>query len=350
MVFYILCNSDYLMAKSYGNYYIKLMINNTYQELRNSVLDKKKKISSYVKSKYSKTEKVSRKPDWLKVPLPSGDNFKETKQELRKNKLWTVCEEANCPNLSECWTHKTATMMILGGTCTRACRFCNVDTGNPKGYVDKEEPLNASKMVEKMGLKYIVITSVDRDDLPDFGSSHFANVVREVKRNHPDTLVEVLIPDFDGHEESMHTLGKSEPFVIAQNIETVKSLTKRVRDPRAGYEKTLGCLSFYKKNYPHISTKSSLMLGLGETKNEIVECLKDLRSVGVNIITFGQYLRPTKMHLPVEKYVTPEEFEYWKKIAYEIGFDFVASGPLVRSSYKAADYLDHLKSKGIWKH
>tara|TARA_B100000925_G_scaffold8886_1_gene6343 strand:- start:6380 stop:7360 length:981 start_codon:yes stop_codon:yes gene_type:complete len=323
------------------------MENSFYTQQRDKIIEKKKKANLYAKTKRS-DEVYQRKPEWLKVPLPSGDNYKNVKKDLREKKLWTVCEEASCPNLSECWSKKTATMMILGGTCTRACKFCHVDTGNPKGFLDKSEPQNAADMVGTMGLKYIVITSVDRDDLKDFGAGHFAEVVTKVNSLHPETLVEVLIPDFDAVEEHMHTLAKSNPFVVAQNVETVKRLTRRVRDPRAGYEKTLSCLDFYKKNYPHISTKTSIMLGLGETKDEVISCLKDLRGIGVNIVTFGQYLRPTKNHLPVENYLTPAEFDEFKSISYEMGFDFVASGPLVRSSYKAADYLDHLEKKGLW--
>jgi lipoyl synthase len=306
---------------------------------------KKKKLNLSI-GKESEKKKLERKPDWLRVDIPSGDNYKEVKENLRDKKLWTVCEEASCPNLSECWSHKTATMMILGGTCTRACKFCHVDTGNPQGVIDYNEIENASKMVSTMSLKYLVLTSVDRDDLPDFGAGHFANIVNRINKDHPETYTEVLIPDFNAVEEHMHTLAKSNPFVIAQNVETVKRLTHVVRDKRAGYEQTLKCLDFYKKNYPHISTKTSLMLGLGETHDEIIETLKDLRAIGVDIITFGQYLRPTMRHLAVEKYYKPQEFEDYKKIAYELGFEFVASGPLVRSSYKAHDYLEHLRSKG----
>ena len=312
---------------------------------RDEVLLKKKRAAEYARKK---NVLHTRKPDWLKVPLPKGDNYQEVKKELRKKELWTVCEEASCPNLSECWDKKTATMMILGGTCTRACKFCHVDTGNPKGVVDKNEIENAAKMVDTMGLRYLVVTSVDRDDLNDFGAGHFADVVNAISERHPNTLVEVLIPDFDGISEHMHTLAQSNPFVIAQNVETVKRLTSKVRDKRAGYEKSIECLKFYKENYPQISTKTSLMLGLGETIDEVKECLHDLREVGVNIVTFGQYLRPTANHLPVERFVPPEEFDYLKDYAYSLGFDFVASGPLVRSSYKAGDYLDYLEEKGLW--
>lgn len=291
-----------------------------------------------------------KKPEWLKVKLPSGEdfqNYKEIDQSLKEKKLFTVCQEASCPNIGECWSKKTATMMILGDTCTRACKFCDVNTGNPKGFVNAHEVDQASEMVKVMSLKYLVITSVDRDDLFDFGSTHFANVVKRIANDHPAVKVEVLIPDFLGIEEHMHTLAKSNPFVIAQNIETVKRLTHPVRDRRASYETTLKCLKFYKENYPHIHTKSSIMVGLGETMEEIIETLKDLRSVGCDIVTIGQYLRPSKRHLPIVRYYSPEEFNKIKEIAYELNFNFVASGPLVRSSYKASDYLEHLKKMGV---
>lgn len=313
-----------------------------YDKEKERVLEKKKRAVATLKV----TATREPKPEWFKVRLPSGDNYVETKKALREKKLWTVCEEASCPNIGECWSTKTATIMILGGTCTRACKFCHVDTGNPGGRVDPNEITNAVSMVETMGLKYIVITSVDRDDLEDSGASHFADVVRAIKEKHSETLIEVLIPDFNGEREAMNTLAASSPFVIAQNIETVKRLTHSVRDRRASYEQTLFCLDYYKKNFPHISTKTSLMVGLGETWEEIIECLRDLRQREVDIVTFGQYLRPTPRHLPVERYYRPEEFDELKRISYEMGFQFVASGPLVRSSYKARDYLDHLRAKG----
>lgn len=298
-------------------------------------------------SSSDKTIPVMRKPDWLKVKLPGGDNFKEVKDNLRAKGLYTVCEEAGCPNIGECWSQKTATVMILGDTCTRACKFCDVKTGNPKAFVNHNEIEETASMVGIMGLKYIVITSVDRDDLPDFGAGHFANVVSKIHKVHPEVIVEVLIPDFCGIEEHMHTLAKSNPFVIAQNIETVKRLTHPVRDRRASYETTLNCLNFYKKNYPTVTTKTSLMVGLGETMNEIKETLNDLRAVNCDIITFGQYLQPTHRHLKIERYYRPDEFKELKDIAYAMGFKFVASGPLVRSSYKAYDYLTHLRSQGV---
>lgn len=286
-----------------------------------------------------------RKPEWLKVKLPEGQDFKEIRDNLREKGLSTVCEEAKCPNISECWSARTATVMILGDTCTRACKFCHVKTGNPKGFLNPEEIENTSKMVGLMNLRYIVITSVDRDDLPDHGASHFAAVVDRVHADHPETKVEVLIPDFGVDEERMHTLAKSNPFVIAQNIETVRRLTHPVRDPRAGYEKTLDTLSFYKKHYPHIQTKTSIMVGLGETWQELQETIEDVRARGVDIVTFGQYLQPSKRHLAVERYYTPEEFQELKRMALKIGFKFVASGPLVRSSYKAGDFLDYVEGQ-----
>lgn len=295
-------------------------------------------------TKYGK-KNLTGKPRYLKTKIPKGDNYKTIKKELREKNLFTVCEEAKCPNLGECWDARTATMMVMGDTCTRACKFCHVKTGNPKGWLDKSEPTKASEMVQTMGLKYLVITSVDRDDLEDYGASHFAAIVNQVNKDHPEVKVEVLIPDFNAEEIHMKTLAQSKPFVIAQNMETVRRLTHQVRDRRAGYDKTLKALEFYAKNFPEIATKTSLMVGLGETKEELVECMQDLRSVGVKIITFGQYLRPTLAHLEVQKYYELAEFEHLKKIAYDLGFDFVASGPMVRSSYKAAEYLEFLNSQ-----
>ncbi len=288
----------------------------------------------------------TQKPSWLKVKLPKGGDYNDIKSKLRQKGLFTVCEEARCPNLSECWASRTATVMILGDTCTRACKFCHVKTGNPKGFINPDEIQNTSEMVGTMNLNYLVVTSVDRDDLSDFGSSHFASVVEKIHQDHPKVKVEVLIPDFNGIEEHMHTLAKSNPFVIAQNMETVKRLTHPVRDRRASYETTLNCLSFYKKHYPQIATKTSLMVGLGETWQEIQETLEDLRKVDCDIVTIGQYQQPTRRHLSVERFYTPDEFSELKRMAYKLGFKFVASGPLVRSSYKAGDYLNYLKAQG----
>jgi lipoic acid synthetase len=293
---------------------------------------------------YFDKDTYQRKPEWLKVDLPGGEAFSEIKSELKKKGLATVCEEAKCPNISECWSQKTATIMILGDTCTRACKFCHVKTGNPKGFLNPEEIENSAMMVGIMSLRYVVITSVDRDDLVDHGSGHFAAVVKKIKETHPETKIEVLIPDFGAEPERMHTLAQSNPFVIAQNVETVERLTYPVRDPRAGYQKTLDCLAFYKKYYPHIQTKTSLMVGHGESWEEIQKTLEDLRAIDVDIVTFGQYLQPSKKHLDVKKFYTPEEFQELKRMALKMGFKFVASGPLVRSSYKAADLLDYMEA------
>ena len=286
---------------------------------------------------YFDKDNYQRKPEWLKVKLPQGDDFKDIRNNLREKGLATVCEEAKCPNISVCWSGRTATVMILGDTCTRACKFCNVKTGNPKGFLNPEEIQNTANMVKIMNLRYVVITSVDRDDLADHGAGHFAAVIKKVNLDHPETKV-------DGVEERMHALAQAMPFVIAQNIETVKRLTHPVRDIRAGYDKTLNCLKFYKENYPRIQTKTSIMVGLGETWPEIQETLEDLRKVGVDIVTFGQYLQPSKRHLNVERFYTPEEFDELKRMALKMGFKFVASGPLVRSSYKAGDFLDYIEA------
>ncbi|MDH4468262.1 MAG: lipoyl synthase [Bacteriovoracaceae bacterium] len=285
-----------------------------------------------------------RKPLWLKASIPKGDNYLHLKTKLREKGLFTVCEEAKCPNLSECWSGGTATIMILGDTCTRACKFCHVKTGNPKGFINESEIADTSLLIGMMTLRYVVITSVDRDDLPDHGAKHFADVIARAKLDHPNTKIEVLIPDFDGSEERMRLVAEAAPFVIAQNIETVKRLTHVVRDRRAGYEKTLNCLKFYKTHYPHISTKTSIQLGHGESWDEVQATLEDLRDASVDIVTFGQYLRPTSHHLDVKKFYTPEEFEEAKRMAMRMGFKFVASGPLVRSSYKAADFLDFVEA------
>ena len=304
----------------------------------------KQDMTETIFTRYGKKNLVG-KPRYLKSKIPKGDGFVQIKSSLREKNLFTVCEEAKCPNLAECWAQKTATMMILGDTCTRACKFCNVKTGNPKGWLDLEEPKKASEMVELMSLNYLVVTSVDRDDLPDYGASHFAAVVERIHQDHPEVKVEVLIPDFHAEEAHMRALADSKPFVIAQNLETVKRLTHPVRDRRASYEKTLNALEFYSNNYADIATKSSLMVGLGEELSELEQSMKDLRSSGVKIITFGQYLRPTLRHLEVQRYYKEDEFDHLKEIAYSVGFDFVASGPMVRSSYKAAEYLQFINSK-----
>jgi lipoyl synthase len=281
------------------------------------------------------------KPDWLKVRPPGGQTYNHIKQISKTLQLATVCEEAKCPNIGECWAGGTATYMLMGDTCTRGCRFCAVKTGNPNGWLDTEEPLKIAHTVSQSGLKYVVLTSVDRDDLPDGGADHFAQTVEALKTKIPTLQVETLIPDFSGKKEPLQRLMASNPDVIAQNIETVERLTHVVRDKRAGYQQTLTLLQNIKTERPDIYTKTSIMLGLGETDDEVEQCLKDLRAHQVDIVTLGQYLQPTVKHLAVERYVRPEEFNAWEKRALELGFLYCASGPLVRSSYKAAEFFIH---------
>ena len=276
-----------------------------------------------------------RKPPWLRAPMPAGRRFDEVRHTVREHRLATVCEEAKCPNIGECWNAGTATLMLMGEVCTRACRFCAVDTGNPHGWLDLEEPANAARTVELMGLSYVVLTSVNRDDLADGGAAHFAACVREIKRRCPQTAVEALTPDFQGVLADVETVVDSGLEVFAQNVETVRRLTHPVRDPRAGYEQTLAVLAHSKRYRPAVLTKTSLMLGLGETHAEILESMDDLRGIGVDLLTLGQYLRPTVNHLPVERYVTPAEFDALREAALARGFLECVAGPLVRSSYRA---------------
>ena len=280
------------------------------------------------------------KPKWLRAKMPAGKGYEETKRNVREHKLSTVCEESMCPNIGECWNHGTATIMIMGSVCTRACRFCAVDTGNPRGWLDPEEPRNAAESVRLMGLKYVVITSVDRDDLDDGGAKHYADCVRAIRRVNPETAVEALTPDFGGNTDDVAKVVDSGLQVYAQNLETVERLTHAVRDRRAGYRQTLDVLAFAKRHRPDVLTKTSLMLGLGETEDEIRQALDDCREAGLDIVTFGQYLRPTKNHLPVERFVPPEDFARYREWGLERGFLEVVSGPLVRSSYRADRVFD----------
>ncbi|HEX7079904.1 MAG TPA: lipoyl synthase [Gammaproteobacteria bacterium] len=281
------------------------------------------------------------KPPWLRARLPSGPRYEAVKAIVREHRLATVCEESMCPNIGECWSHGTATLMVMGAVCTRACQFCAVDTGNPRGWLDPDEPENAARSVELMGLRYVVLTSVDRDDLPDGGAAHYAACVRAIKARCPNTVVEALTPDFSGRKADVETVVDSGLEVFAQNVETVERLTRRVRDPRAGYGQTLSVLEHAKRYRPDVLTKTSLMLGLGETDDEILRTLDDLAAIGVDIVTFGQYLRPTPNHLPVERYVTPEEFARYREAGLARGFLEVVSGPLVRSSYRADRVFEH---------
>jgi lipoic acid synthetase len=279
------------------------------------------------------------KPKWLRAKMPSGSGYSGTRKIVHEHRLSTVCEESMCPNIGECWNAGTATIMVLGSVCTRACRFCAVDTGNPKGWLDPEEPSNSARAVNLMGLEYVVITSVDRDDLDDGGASHYAECVREIKKLNPNTAVEALTPDFNGVKEHVELVVDSGLEVFAQNVETVRRLTHPVRDPRAGYEQTIEVLRYAKAHRPSVLTKTSLMLGLGERDNEIVRTMDDLRAANVDILTLGQYLRPTANHLPVERYVTPEEFDAYRSEGLEKGFIEVVAGPMVRSSYRAEQVL-----------
>jgi lipoic acid synthetase len=275
------------------------------------------------------------KPPWLKVRIPSGERFESLRSTVRAHRLATVCEESICPNIGECWNNGTATLMLMGAVCTRACQFCAVDTGNPRGWLDPDEIQNSARTVQLMNLKYVVLTSVDRDDLPDGGAAHYAACIRAIKQTCSETAVEALTPDFAGNLNDVETVVASGLDVFAQNVETVKRLTSRVRDARAGYAQTLSVLAHAKRLRPNVLTKTSLMLGLGETEDEILETLDDLKRISVDIVTFGQYLRPTPNHLPVERYVTPQEFEQYRQWGLASGFLEVVAGPLVRSSYRA---------------
>jgi len=280
-----------------------------------------------------------RKPSWLRAPMATGAGFTSVKQIVREHRLSTVCEEAKCPNIGECWNAGTATIMLMGAVCTRACRFCAVDTGNPRGWLDAEEPQNVARSVELMKLRYVVLTSVNRDDLPDGGAAHYAAAIRAIKMRNPGISVEALTPDFQGVLGDVQTVLDSGVDVFAQNIETVERLTHPVRDPRAGYAQTIRVLRHAKDYRPDILTKTSLMLGLGETDDEIQRTLVDLRAARVDILTLGQYLRPTPNHVDIERFVTPSQFDEYRAVALQLGFLECVSGPLVRSSYRAEQAL-----------
>ena len=298
-------------------------------------------IKNGIKPNPNKHIPIERKPKWLRIKSQNSSKFRELKEIVSHKKLHTVCEEAMCPNIQECWSHGTATFMLLGSVCTRACKYCAVDTGNPKGQIDAKEPEKVANSIAQMNLKYAVLTSVNRDDLEDGGAMHFAQTVVSIKKKAPGVIIEALVPDFLGKRESIETLLDSNVEVFAQNLETVNRLTHQVRDHRAGYEQTLEVLAYAKTYSPKTISKTSLMLGLGESEDELLESFNDIRSAGVDVLTLGQYMRPTINHLPVERWYSPEEFQYMKKLALDIGFKEVASGPLVRSSYRA-DKIAHL--------
>jgi lipoyl synthase len=279
-----------------------------------------------------------RKPEWIKLKAPSGKTYTNVKQTLRTRELHTVCEEARCPNISECWGMGTATIMIMGSVCSRGCRFCSVNSGKPV-LLDSQEPENVGLAIKEWGLKYVVITSVCRDDLDDGGADHIAKTIKAIRQNCPEIMIETLIPDFRGKQDSIIKVAKAGPKVISHNIESVERLSPKVRDFRASYQQSLLVLQKIKKFDPTIFTKSSLMLGLGESEQEVIKTMRDLRLIGVSILTMGQYLQPSSRHLPVMRYITPESFDWFAQVAKQMGFSYVASGPLVRSSYKAGEFF-----------
>lgn len=290
-----------------------------------------------------RSSKILPKPKWLRASPADSDNYHKLRKTVRELGLATVCEEARCPNIGECWgggkdNIATATIMIMGDTCTRGCRFCSVKTSRKPPPLDNDEPEKVSDAIAKWGLDYVVLTSVDRDDLEDQGSNHFRLVIQKLKEKKPDILVEALTPDFQGNEKLIRAVASSGLDVYAHNLETVERLTPNVRDRRANYKQSLDVLK-YSKTVGNCLTKTSLMLGLGESEEELMTTLEDLRAIDVDVVTFGQYLQPTRRHLPVKNYVTPEEFEEWQIKAENMGFKYVASGPLVRSSYKAGEFF-----------
>lgn len=281
-----------------------------------------------------------RKPDWLKVRAPGGERYADVKSRMRTQGLNTVCEEARCPNMGECWGGGTATVMILGEVCTRGCRFCAVTTGKPT-TLDLMEPFRVAEAISRMGLDYVVITSVNRDEVPDGGAEIFARTVRATRARQPDLLIEVLTPDFQGNLDAVKAVADAAPETFAHNVETVERLQRRVRDARAGWAQSLAVLEHAKKHRvkSYGLTKTSIMLGVGETEADVLDALRQLRDVDCDVVTFGQYLRPSQKHLPIDRYVTPAEFDDYKAAALEMGFVYCASGPLVRSSYRAGEYF-----------
>ena len=279
---------------------------------------------------------TTRKPHWLKVKLPSGDNFKALREIVETHKLHTICSSGRCPNMGECWGDRTATFMILGNICTRSCGFCNVATGKPLA-ADLAEPEKVAQSIRLMGVKHAVITSVDRDDLPDGGAGIWAETIRKIRDYNPDITMETLIPDFQGKENLLDLIIEESPDVVSHNLETVRRLTKQVRK-QAKYERSLAVLKYLKEQGVN-RTKSGIMLGLGEQEDEVIETMKDLRAAGVDVMTIGQYLQPSPKHLPVVRYPHPDEFKKYEKIGLSMGFRFVESGPLVRSSYHAQKHI-----------
>jgi len=281
----------------------------------------------------------NRKPDWLKVKIPTGQNFQRIKQHREQGQLATVCEEANCPNMGDCWKSGTATFMLMGDTCTRACRFCGVDTAKHPSPLDRLEPSKLANVVKDLKLNYVVLTTVDRDDLLDQGSEHIKECVIVIHKENPDITIELLIPDFQGKETLIANVVSSGAQVIGHNLECTRSVTRKVRDPRASYEQSLAVLRTLKRIDPKLYTKSSIMLGFGESETEVLECMQNIKDAGTDFLTLGQYLQPHKGKLKVAEYIHPDQFQWYEERGLEMGFKYVASGPLVRSSYKAAEHF-----------
>ena len=293
---------------------------------------------------------IKQKPQWIKVKALSEDIFDKIKSISLKYNLYTVCNEAKCPNINECYSANNATFLLMGKICTRNCSFCNVKTGNPKGYLDKSEPLNVAKALRELNLKYIVLTSVDRDDILEEGSTHFAQTIEKIRKLNRETIIEALIPDFLGNKDSLNTIINSKPDVISHNIETVERLSPVVRDKRASYRRSLNILQYIKEVSPKIITKSSILVGFSETGKEVERSLKDLKRHNVDIIVIGQYLRPTARQLEVKEYVKPSQFKEYENFAKSLGFPYVISSPLARTSYKAAEAFRHAKLLRIKYH
>ncbi len=303
---------------------------------------KQEDVSSMVKPS-RKPKASNRKPHWLKAKPTGGENYERLRDSVRKLGLSTVCEEAKCPNIGECWGGEsgtsTATIMLMGDTCTRGCSFCAVKTSRKPPPLDVKEPENVATAIASWGLDYIVFTSVDRDDIEDYGAGHFSRTVQTLRQRVPSILIECLTPDFQGNQDLVAQVARSGLNVFAHNVETVERLQRRVRDHRAGYQQSLNVLQHAKATVPSLLTKTSLMLGVGEKDSEVLQTLKDLAEIGVDVVTFGQYLRPSTKHMPVKEYVTPEKFQQWQSIGEEMGFKYIASGPMVRSSYKAGEFF-----------
>ncbi|MHA2226081.1 MAG: lipoyl synthase [Candidatus Hodarchaeales archaeon] len=277
------------------------------------------------------------KPNWIKTKLPTDKEYGRIRKLLRKQKLHTVCEEAFCPNCTECWESGTATFLLMGSFCTRRCKFCDIQTRNPRQYLDSAEPNNLASVVNQIGLKYVVLTSVTRDDLDDGGATHISQCIKKIKEKNPEIIIEMLIPDFQGNSLALKKIVESKPDVIGHNIETTEVLTPLIRDGKASFKQSIAVLKRIKEFNPEMPTKSSLMLGFGETDEDVVRALNSLKNADVDIVTIGQYLQPSRKHLAVIEFIPPEKFDFWEKIAREMGFLHVLSGPLVRSSYRAGE-------------